>query len=125
MSEEPTFAEAFSAAVARRGRTLSWIQQRLADSGFKVSVATLSYWQSGRSEPGRRTSLGAIEVLEDVLEVPRDSLRHRLAGPKPRGRAVHARARLSDRATAIVPTGELAMRVMEEFGAARCPRSPD
>ena len=36
---------------------------------MSVSIATLSYWQSGRSVPGRRSTLAALAHLEDVLKV--------------------------------------------------------
>ena len=46
----------------------------LGEHGVRVSLATLSYWQSGRSRPERRESLIALQHLEDVLRVPRGSL---------------------------------------------------
>lgn len=49
----------------------------------EVSVATLSYWQTGRSRPERATSLAAIGP-EQVLGVPRGHLRRPSRLP-PRG----------------------------------------
>lgn len=53
---------------------------------MRVSPATLSYWQSGRSRPERRDSLIALRHLEGVLEVPQGSLAALLGPPRPRGR---------------------------------------
>ncbi|TDC28732.1 XRE family transcriptional regulator [Kribbella albertanoniae] len=49
-------------------------------------MATLSYWQSGRSRPERRDSLTAVALLEEVLEVPVGTLSASLGPPRPRGR---------------------------------------
>ncbi|MGH3432157.1 MAG: XRE family transcriptional regulator, partial [Thermocrispum sp.] len=65
---------------------LTRIHDRLRRHGCSVSLATLSYWQSGRSRPERRDSLAALTLLEQVLEVPAGSLRSLLGPPRPRGR---------------------------------------
>lgn len=67
LSRSSAFAEAFDAAVADRGVSLSSLHRRLAELATPVSVATLSYWRSGRSVPERATSLAAVGVLEEVL----------------------------------------------------------
>lgn len=67
---QPTFADVFSAAVLARKLPLDRLQARLAEAGVPVSVATLSYWQTGRSLPRRPTSLRAVVELEKVLGVP-------------------------------------------------------
>ena len=54
---EDGFATALRAAVQARGLGLERIQERLRAEGVAVSLATLSYWQSGRSRPARRESL--------------------------------------------------------------------
>ncbi|WP_124040050.1 hypothetical protein [Neoactinobaculum massilliense] len=61
------FATVFRSAVAASGMTLSQIVDAMADEGVKVTQATLSYWQSGRSAPRRQSSLDSIDVLEQVL----------------------------------------------------------
>ena len=48
----PGFPEAFADALAMRGVSLAWLHQRLVERGHPVSPAALSYWRSGRSEPG-------------------------------------------------------------------------
>ncbi|QNE23177.1 XRE family transcriptional regulator [Kribbella qitaiheensis] len=54
--------------------------------GVSVSLATLSYWQSGRSRPERRESMTAVELLEGVLELPAGRLIASLGPPRRRGR---------------------------------------
>ncbi|XVV07042.1 XRE family transcriptional regulator [Actinosynnema sp. CA-248983] len=81
-----TFAGALRAAIAERGLGLERIREHLAQHGVKVSLATLSYWQSGRSRPERRSSLAAIGLLEEVLDLPTGYLASLLGPPRPRGR---------------------------------------
>src|SRR5882757_3401659 len=68
------FAVVLRAAIRARGQ------------GISVSLATLSYWQSGRSRPERRDSLAAVELLESVLELPEGRLSASLGPPRRRGR---------------------------------------
>jgi len=63
------FAQAFDAAIRERGVTLTHLHRRLTALATPVSVATLSYWRSGRSVPERQTSLAAVSVLEELLAV--------------------------------------------------------
>ena len=62
-----SFADALRRAIDERGLSLERITDHLAERGVSVSAATLSYWQSGRSEPGRKSSLAALPHLESVL----------------------------------------------------------
>ncbi len=61
------FAATFSAAVQSRNLTLDRISARLRAAGVPVSVATLSYWQTGRSRPTRARSMRAVAELELIL----------------------------------------------------------
>lgn len=81
-----SFDVALRAAIQARGLGLERLRERLLRRGVSVSLATLSYWQSGRSRPERRESMVALEVLEEVLEVPEGALSGLLGPPKPRGR---------------------------------------
>lgn len=72
------FAPALRGAIAAQGASLDQLRQALAEYGITVSVATLSYWQSGRSRPQRAASLAAIGPLEECLELPRGFLASRL-----------------------------------------------
>ncbi|GAA1388115.1 hypothetical protein [Luteococcus peritonei] len=63
------FAQVLTRAVQHRNLTLERLSSRLKAQGTPVSIATLSYWQSGRSLPTRARSLKALEHLETILEV--------------------------------------------------------
>ncbi|WP_436491911.1 helix-turn-helix domain-containing protein [Actinokineospora sp. HUAS TT18] len=80
------FADALRAAIRARGLGLQRLRERLRVRGVTISLATLSYWQSGRSRPERRESLVALKHLEAVLEVPEGSLSALVGPPRPRGR---------------------------------------
>ncbi len=73
-----SFADELRRAIDRRGLGLERIRDHLDQRGVSVSVATLSYWQSGRSMPGRKASIAAITHLEDVLALERGHLRRTL-----------------------------------------------
>lgn len=83
------FHTVLAAAIRSRGIGLSRIRARLQARGAPVSVATLSYWQSGRSRPERPESLQAVGHLEEVLELPSGALTSLLGPPRPRGRSAH------------------------------------
>jgi transcriptional regulator with XRE-family HTH domain len=79
------FADALRGAIEASGLGLERVQHRLKLQGVNVSVATLSYWQSGRSMPGRRVSFETLSKLEDVLGVPPGALA-KLVPPRSTGR---------------------------------------
>ncbi|HVV12819.1 hypothetical protein [Amycolatopsis sp.] len=81
------FSAALRAAIARSGLSLDRLQARLQANGIPVSVTALSYWQSGKRQPERRSSLSAVRVLEDVLGLTPGELLTLLPPPKPRGSA--------------------------------------
>jgi hypothetical protein len=85
MTGQP-FATALRAAIQARGLGLERIRDRLRGQGVSVSLATLSYWQSGRSRPERRDSMVVLEHLENVLELAPGALVSLLGPPRPRGR---------------------------------------
>ena len=90
-----SFSVAFAAAVHAKGVTLSHLHRGLVELTTPVSVATLSYWRSGRSEPERRTSLDAVGVLEELLGLEPEELSDRLRparrlGPQAREAPVEA-----------------------------------
>ncbi|QKW34807.1 helix-turn-helix transcriptional regulator [Actinomadura sp. NAK00032] len=74
------FAGALRQAVQASGLTLERIRHRLGRRGLTVSVATLSYWQRGRSRPRSRT---VVVALEEVLQVPPGTLTELLDDPAP------------------------------------------
>ncbi|WP_394619862.1 XRE family transcriptional regulator [Lentzea sp. JNUCC 0626] len=75
----PDFADVLRSAVVARGLSLERIRSHLARRGSSVSLATLSYWQTGRSRPERRASLSAVTHLEEVLELEAGALSSLLA----------------------------------------------
>lgn len=80
------FHHALHGAIVARGLTLDRLQSRLAERGTPVSRATLSHWQSGRSQPEREVSMQALGNLERILGVPHHALLQLLDPPRPRGR---------------------------------------
>lgn len=84
------FHEALRAAVAASGLSLDRIQDRLIRRGDRISVATLSSWQSGRYRPERAASLAVLASLEQVLGVAPEALSALLGPPRPRGRRLPA-----------------------------------
>ncbi|MFE9425317.1 hypothetical protein ACFYNO_20360 [Kitasatospora sp. NPDC006697] len=75
------FHLALRTAIGVRGLALHRVQQHLERRGVRVGVTSLSYWQQGRRRPERAESLRAVRALEEVLELPADSLT-RLLGPR-------------------------------------------
>lgn len=84
--EHGPFPDALRAAIAASGLSLDRIQYRLGRRGVRISVATLSYWQSGRRRPERPTSIAALGQLEEVLGLGPSALSALLGPPRPRGR---------------------------------------
>ncbi|MET7270915.1 XRE family transcriptional regulator [Streptomyces flaveolus] len=80
------FALAFREAVQRRGLSLDRVRERLAAQGISISLATLSYWQRGRSQPEQAHSLRAVDALETILGLPAGTLRSLIGPSRPRGR---------------------------------------
>lgn len=80
------FPAALHLAIEASGLTLDEIQVWLAEHDARVSVPTLSYWRRGRSRPERAGSLRAVHLLEELFELPSDSLISLLGPRRPRGR---------------------------------------
>ncbi|MEU4807341.1 XRE family transcriptional regulator [Actinosynnema sp. NPDC023587] len=83
------FAESLRRAIQRRGATLERLAEHLRGRGTPVSLATLSYWQSGRSQPERAVSLAALRNVERYLGLRGGELAGLLDAPRPRGRSAH------------------------------------
>ncbi|TDB93071.1 hypothetical protein [Actinomadura sp. 7K534] len=81
------FAGALRQAIQASGLTLERIRHRLCRRGLTVSVATLSYWQRGRSRPRSRD---VVVALEEILQVPPGTLTELLDDPAPTASAVRA-----------------------------------
>jgi len=88
------FHVALRAAIAARGLPLQRVQHHLSRYGVKVGVTSLSYWQQGARRPQRPESLRAVRALEEILQLPEESLIRLLAetdepscGGRPAGRS--------------------------------------
>lgn len=66
-SSEGPFTQAFRGALAQSGMTLVEVVEALAERGVKLTQASLSYWQSGRSVPRRQSSIAVLGDVEEVL----------------------------------------------------------
>ncbi|MFD8546139.1 hypothetical protein [Streptomyces sp. NPDC059649] len=75
------FHLALRSALTARGLALTRVQHKLAQRGITIGVTSLSYWQQGARRPQRPESLRAVRALEEVLELPAQSL-HRLLVPE-------------------------------------------
>ncbi|MCX5419998.1 hypothetical protein [Streptomyces sp. NBC_00078] len=73
------FHAALRAAIAARGLPLQRVQHHLSRYGVKVGVTSLSYWQQGARRPQRPESLRAVRALEEILQLPEESLIRLLA----------------------------------------------
>ncbi|MGW2019754.1 hypothetical protein [Streptomyces sp. NPDC001927] len=73
------FHLALRTALAVRGLPLQRVQHHLAHRGVKVGVTSLSYWQQGARRPQRPESMKAVRALEEVLQLPDNSLIRLLA----------------------------------------------
>ncbi|WP_324783604.1 hypothetical protein [Streptomyces sp. H51] len=87
------FHVALRAAIAARGLPLQRVQHHLSRYGVKVGVTSLSYWQQGARRPQRPESLRAVRALEEILQLPEESLIRLLSegdgpsGQRPGGRS--------------------------------------
>ncbi|MET7699056.1 MULTISPECIES: hypothetical protein [unclassified Streptomyces] len=68
------FHVALRAAITARGLPLQRVQHHLSRYGVKVGVTSLSYWQQGARRPQRPESLRAVRALEEILQLPDESL---------------------------------------------------
>jgi transcriptional regulator with XRE-family HTH domain len=93
---DAAFADALRSALAARGLALERVAAHLQARGHPVSIATLSYWQSGRSIPARAQSLRALGALETILQVPRGQLAQLVPAPAADFAADNARPACAD-----------------------------
>ncbi|MEU6260616.1 hypothetical protein [Streptomyces sp. NPDC047043] len=97
------FHVALRAAIAARGLPLQRVQHHLSRYGVKVGVTSLSYWQQGARRPQRPESLRAVRALEEILQLPEESLirllaetDERTAAQRPAGRSYRSLVAASD-----------------------------
>ena len=87
------FHVALRTAIAARGLPLQRVQHHLTRYGVKVGVTSLSYWQQGARRPQRPESLRAVRALEEILQLPEESLIRLLAKDDERPDAERTAAR--------------------------------
>lgn len=79
------FHVALRAAIHARGLGLDRLRHRLLARDLNVSTTSLSYWQHGRTRPEHPKSIEAVAALEEILNLPADSLRGLLGPRRARG----------------------------------------
>ncbi|MET7296888.1 hypothetical protein ABZS79_33145 [Streptomyces griseoloalbus] len=110
------FHVALRAAIAARGLPLQRVQHHLSRHGVKVGVTSLSYWQQGARRPQRPESLRAVRALEEILQLPEESL-IRLLAASDEPTADRRSAGRSYRS--LVEASGVLDRLLAEFGAPR------
>ena len=88
-----SFDSALREAVRARGLTLDRLRSHLARRGISVGLSSLSDWQHGRSRPGSPKSLQAVNALEEILGLHRNTLIGLLAKAQPPDTWNRARSR--------------------------------
>lgn len=111
------FHVALRAAIAARGLPLQRVQHHLSRHGVKVGVTSLSYWQQGARRPQRPESLRAVRALEEILQLPDESLIRLLAESHERTVAGHPAARSY---RSLLEASDVLDRLRADLG-----RSPD
>ncbi|MDO5534654.1 MAG: hypothetical protein Q4F65_08390 [Propionibacteriaceae bacterium] len=109
---DPTtqFADVLTAAIQARGLSLERLRARLEAGGVPVSIATLSYWQSGRSLPTRARSYHTLVELEKILNLePGHLTRHTHTADGRTRRELFEWQR-------VVPLGELSTQIIADLG---------
>lgn len=87
------FHLALRTAIAARRLPLQRIRHHLVRHGVNVGVTSLSYWQQGARRPQRPESLRAVRALEEILQLPEESLIRLLVRPAERTDAARPAAR--------------------------------
>ncbi|ATL26900.1 MULTISPECIES: hypothetical protein [Streptomyces] len=108
------FHVALRTAIAVRRLPLQRVRHHLARHGVTVGVTSLSYWQQGARRPQRAESLRAVRALEEILQLPEESLIRLLAPPS--GRADRERpAARSYRS--LVEASDVLRALLDELGS--------
>ena len=105
-----SFAEVLTAAIQNRGLSLERIRARLEAADVPVSIAMLSYWQSGRSPPTRARSYHTLVELEGILNLEPGHLTSLTHTPDGR-----TRRELFAWQT-VLPARELAAAIIDDLG---------
>ncbi|RVU22095.1 hypothetical protein EOT10_24340 [Streptomyces antnestii] len=108
------FHVALRAAITARGLPLHRVRHHLTRHGVSVGVTSLSYWQQGARRPQRTESLRAVRALEEILELPEESLIRLLA--KDEEHAARQRPRTRSYRSLVEASGVLE-RFLAELGS--------
>lgn len=108
------FHVALRAAIAARGLPLQRVQHHLSRHGVKVGVTSLSYWQQGARRPQRPESLRAVRALEEILQLPDESLIRLLAESEESHAAARPAAARSYRS--LVEASDVLERLQADLG---------
>ncbi|MEU0075688.1 hypothetical protein ABZ027_40110 [Streptomyces sp. NPDC006332] len=108
------FHVALRAAIAARGLPLQRVQHHLSRHGVKVGVTSLSYWQQGARRPQRPESLRAVRALEEILQLPEESLIRLLARADDDSGAQRSAARSY---RSLVAASDVLERLLAELGS--------
>lgn len=68
------FHQALHQAITHRGLPLARLRAALDDAGTHIGQSTLSYWQRGLRRPEMPRATEAVLALEQVLDLPSNSL---------------------------------------------------
>ncbi|MBB5872420.1 transcriptional regulator with XRE-family HTH domain [Allocatelliglobosispora scoriae] len=79
------FSGSLRAAIQRSGLSLDDLARRLRERETPLSASTISYWQTGATQPERLGSLAALAALEEILGVPSGALAALVGPRRPRG----------------------------------------
>ncbi|MEV0120042.1 hypothetical protein AB0I16_00585 [Streptomyces sp. NPDC050703] len=109
------FHTALRAAIAARRLPLQRVRHHLAQQGVTVGVTSLSYWQQGARRPRRAESLRAVRALEEILQLPDESLIRLLARPSGHGGGERPAARSY---RSLVEASDVLRTLLAELG---CP----
>lgn len=91
------FAQVLDEAIVASGLAMSMVRRELLNAGHTISLATLSYWRSGRSLPGRGESMEALPDLERMLGLPPGTFNVTLQTQPARGKAAASAARAAQK----------------------------
>lgn len=107
---EDEFASTLNAAIRASRLSLERIRARLSAAGAPVSIATLSYWQTGRSLPARATSMSVVRELESILSLDPGTLMDLVSEERTR------RSRDLKDWEKLIPSHAVAFAIVEELG---------
>ncbi|WP_239571834.1 hypothetical protein [Streptomyces sp. G44] len=108
------FHLALRTAIASRRLPLQRVRHHLAQYGVNVGVTSLSYWQQGARRPRRAESLRAVRALEEILQLPEESLIRLLAQPAERAERERPAARSY---RSLVEASDVLRALLTELGS--------